>query len=241
MREGKKTLIFVSILAFIYFAGLIGFMIFIMSMTENDGSNETFLKMFLVLTAFIVVGNASLTLVLRFSAYRPIQTDDSRYSFYASRLEKCGFLASYDWNGASTDIVIPDEINGYKVTSLGGGTNKRPQKFHIKISPQSLGCDKLVDETEYEKKHNESDEYSLLTFNIKIGKNLTRLGNIMSSYKNAFLVREREMSDGKKEYDFVYKIVYRFEVDEANEGLYSKDGRLYNKKNDNPIMEFNYE
>ena len=238
MREGKKTLIFISILSFIYFAVLIGFMIFLMNMTKSDTSSETFLKMFIGLGVFVVVANISLTYLLRFSSYRPIQTDDSRYSFNASKLEKCAFLASYIWNGGGTDIVIPDEVNGYKVTSLGGGANRKVQKFHIKISPQSLGCDKLVDETEYIKKHNESDEYSLLTFNIKIGKNLTRLGDIMPSYKNAFLVKE--MGD-KKEYNFVYKIVYRFEVDEANECLFSKDGRLYNKKNGNPIMEFNYE
>ena len=191
--------------------------------------------------AIIIGGNILFTKFFR-AGYDAVKSDDSRYSFFVNKRDGTAFLAYYNWVGASTDLYIPDEVDGCKVIALGGkDRNEKKHEFHIKISPEALGCDKVVYEEEFIKKHKANDEYEKLVFNVKIARNLFKFGNVAPSCKNAYLIKEKRNENGKKEYDFVYKIVYCFTVDASNEHIYSKNGRLYSKEKNIPINVFSYE
>lgn len=238
-KPKKLPYVFLILAFYLLFTGI--FTAFAMLVTKGyipSKHMQTFLFLFAIL---IIVGNILYSRFVR-AGYAPVPSDDTRYSFYANKREGTAFLAYYNHQGSGTDIFIPDEIDGCRVIALGGrDRGKKEHLFHIKISPQSLGCDKLVDEAEYIKKHRQDDRYETLTFNVKVGKNLYRFANVGPQCKNAYLVKEARDEKGKKQYDFAYKIAFNFTVDEANERIYSKNGRLYAKEKNIPIMVFNYE
>ena len=146
------------------------------------------------------------------------------------------FAAEYYWNGdtseAALTITIPDEFKGTEVTALGGyiGTGVL-SPFRIVPSTQSAEFNdeehaefvslSSVDETVCEQR--------TLKFTLNIGKNISKINNIVSGSRIA--VRE---ADGSI---VIYTIDFCFECSPDNTVFYSRDGILYSRSDDRPAAE----
>ena len=99
------------------------------------------------------------------------KTVDNVYYVFNSKNKTC-FAAEYQWDGKSTHIVIQDEVDGYKVTQLGGYCGRGVP------TPFGIDCEKsIVNETSsgsanllWESELPETAVVHYINFDIKIGK-----------------------------------------------------------------------
>lgn len=127
---------------------------------------------------------------------------------YYSKVTKDCTAGLYEWDGNTENmtVIIPDEFEGIKISNLGGKSNgSAPALFHISL-PENAKI---------------GEEYN---FTVKLGKNI--------DYAGHFLYTE-EYTDYKG--NLVCKINYYYEVSEDNKWIYSKDGKIYDKKTDELI------
>ena len=75
------------------------------------------------------------------------ETEENGVMYHLSRSGKEAFASEYTWDvhGDETEIIIPDEVNGAKVTQLGGyfGTGV-PSPFCVLPSESGFRCDALL-------------------------------------------------------------------------------------------------
>ena len=146
------------------------------------------------------------------------------------------FAAEYYWNGDTSEealtITIPDEFNSAKVTALGGyiGTGVLSPFRIVPSTDNKRFADEehaefvslnSVDETVCEQR--------TLTFTLNIGKNISKISNIVSGSRIA--VREADGSTA------IYTIDFCFECSPDNTVFYSRDGILYSRSDDRPAAE----
>jgi len=127
---------------------------------------------------------------------------------YYSKITKDCTAGLYEWDGNTENmtVIVPDEFEGIKISNLGGKSiGSSPALFHISL-PEDIEI---------------RDEYN---FTIKLGKNI--------NYAEHFLYTD-EYTDYKG--ILLCKINYYYEVSEANKWIYSKDGKIYDKKTDELI------
>lgn len=164
------------------------------------------------------------------TGFKLIRTDDFDIGY--NKYNKKSFIAACYWSGGEKVIEIPDEYNGSKITALGGYYGRGvPCPFRIVL--QNYDFDWVGSNSDEE----DDDECETLVFTVKIGKNITKLQYV--SGKDFYGIHTE--SDDVLLSDALYKVVYYFEVDEENNYLYSVDGRLYYKQNNQLIDEFFYE
>lgn len=104
--------------------------------------------------------------------YNNGKTVDNVYYVF-NKFHKTCFAAGYQWDGKSTDIVIQDEVDGYKVTELGGYTGRGvPTAFAIYYQNNFFNetSDKSDADIIYESELPETAVVHYKNFNIKIGK-----------------------------------------------------------------------
>ena len=100
------------------------------------------------------------------------KTVDNVYYVF-NKFNKTCFAAQYQWDGKSTDIVIQDEVDGHKVTELGGYTGRGvPTPFAIYYQNNIFNETSAESDTfvMYESKLPETVVVHYKNFNIKIGK-----------------------------------------------------------------------
>ncbi len=140
------------------------------------------------------------------------------------------YISSYNWDGETMEITIPNEINGKPVTALGGDSdyfyinNSKLEEYpyytppaeYTNIKDKILSCDEIV--------------YYDITLNL--GSNLKSL-----NFSGTPFAYELHVVDGKN-----VAYVYRFYVncDEANVYHFSKDGIIYDSVSEQPIKKFCY-
>ena len=132
-------------------------------------------------------------------------TKVNNLNVYYSKLTNSGTAGHYEWDGNTENmtVIIPDEVEGEKIDSLGGAVGRgAPVLFHI-IMPENVKFD---------------EEYN---FTVKLGKNI--------KYAHNFLYSD-EYTDYRV--NVLYKVNYYYECSEDNKRIYSKDGKLYDKKTD---------
>ena len=138
--------------------------------------------------------------------------------YYFNSKEKTCFAAGYIWDGKSTDIVIQDEVDGYKVTELGGYVGRgypTPFCIHYKYYNDNDGPFNLLWESDVP----ETAVVHYVNFNIKIGKYVNCLQNIDFS--------DYYMMD-KNNY---FKPLVTFSVSpENNDFSVDKSGKIFNVK-----------
>lgn len=152
---------------------------------------------------------------------------------------KKAFIGCCTWDGDRDNMVftVPDEYNGIKITMLGGYIGRGyPCPFTVSPKLDKAGGERTFSTDSA----GDDDEYETLVFTVRFGVNISEL--VYVSGENYI---GKDISDSATELgyrsDIMYKIVYRFEVDENNTAFYSKDGKLYNKIDDSLIDEFLYE
>ena len=100
------------------------------------------------------------------------KTVDNVYYVF-NKFNKTCFAAQYQWDGKSTDIVIQDEVDGHKVTELGGYTGRGvPTPFAIYYQNNIFNETSAESDTfvMYESELPETVVVHYKNFNIKIGK-----------------------------------------------------------------------
>ena len=147
---------------------------------------------------------------------------------------KKAFAAAYVWDGSEEGrrIRIPDIVEGCTVFKLGGYFGRGlPMPFYVAMP---------VDQTE-PAPTNESGEPTGETkaerteevlFTLVFGPYLEEIANVRESWD--FIVDE---ADGTR---VTYHPVFAFEVDEKNPIFYAKDGKLYLKRGDALVTDFEY-
>lgn len=144
-------------------------------------------------------------------------------TYYPSSVSKVCFVGTYSWDGTqdTTTIDIPDKVDGYRVTKLGGYTGRGvPTPFYIDFS--SIGS------YYYEDIPNNA-EIITYHFTLNIGKNLNEIQRV-------FIDEYLKINDS----DRYAKIVFTVNCNKDNKHFYSLDGKLYNRKDNTLITEFNY-
>lgn len=149
--------------------------------------------------------------------------------YYFNSKNKTCFAAEYLWDGKSTDIVIQDEVDGYKVTELGGYVGRGyPTPFCIdyKYYNDNDGPVNLLWESDVP----ETAVVHYVNFNIKIGKYVNCLQN--TNFSDYYMM-------DKNNY---FKPLVTFSVSpENNDFSVDKMGRIFNvKKGSNNIHDFDY-
>lgn len=188
-------------------------------------------KKILLVIIFIMV-MAIFTLICCSLNYEEVyETDDGWLIAHNKLTGKC-FVGECEWNGdrRSMEMTVPDEHRGVPVTQLGGYTGgpgrKGPLDFCVFLNDKFL---KEKDEWSIMEDDGAltDNEYETLTFTIHIGENLQSIERILGPYY--YLKGE----------DIVYRIDYYFIVSKKNETFYSKDGNLYYKEDDTPVLPVN--
>lgn len=137
------------------------------------------------------------------------------------------------------EITVPDEYDGKKVTRLGGYFGGGvPTPFVISVA------ELYINDVSYGKyggayhgdieKFNITDEYTVeeLPFVLNIGKNIKIIKNVEMEIYYPHLNEDGTVT-------FYHPVVY-INCSEENRHFYSEDGRLYDKKTDELITDFDY-
>lgn len=131
--------------------------------------------------------------------------EDGDFRIYYHKWSGNVLVGDYRWDGDenNTTVTIPDEADGKKINSLGGFIGRgSPLLFYVNL-------------TDSVKK---SGEYN---FTVKLGENIKHVYRFL--YTDEFTDINGELK---------YKVNYYYEVSEDNKWIYSKDGKLYDKKTD---------
>ncbi len=158
---------------------------------------------------------------LEFSNKHYVEKDGANY--YTSLTRDICFVGTVILPEGATEFVIPDEVDGNRVISLGGlcGANGTPEPFALcpsgtgdtfPVSAEDIPSGAVVTEQ---------------TVVLKIGKYVESINAFPTGY---FKVTDR---------DEYIRLAVRVECDSENEYFYSEDGRLYGKDG-NEITYFDY-
>lgn len=146
-------------------------------------------------------------------------------TYYQSSVQKKCFVSTYKWDGTESTMTvdIPNEVDGYRVTQLGGYIGRGvPMSFYIDFS-----------DLNYESSSSLPDnvQLSVLEFTINIGKNIKRINRIADNGNMYYYSPDTET---------YYQVAYTVNCSEENKYFYSKNGKLYNKKDDTLVNKFYY-
>ena len=145
-------------------------------------------------------------------------TQVEQQSYGVNTLTKKGFASTYHWSTTATEaeIVIPDAVNGYTITELGGYDGKEVSPFTVELSlyGDATLADAVPEDAQIEQYH----------LTLHIGKKIKAVNSVtMFSYYKL------------SEQQFV-QILVSIECDEENPYFYSQDGKLYQRA-DNTLVE----
>lgn len=155
---------------------------------------------------------------------KSLEEGDFRYEMSSIRKECFVFYNGWDGDEDNMTINIADEVNGYKVVTLGGyiGTGY-PMEFHIDIpdiqAATDCWCSDLPEDAEVITYH----------FTVNLGKNIRKI-----------------YSWGLDEYCRVAdtnqyrQVLLTVNCTEENKYFYSIDGKLYNKSDDTLVEGISY-
>ncbi|MBE7064772.1 MAG: hypothetical protein E7384_03035 [Ruminococcaceae bacterium] len=173
--------------------------------------------------------------------------------FYSESVEKdnfyiainktanCCFVGAYECTEyvENLEITIPDEYNNMPVKRIGGyfGTGV-PSPFRISLEELYMNA---PEGSEYHgfysgniSRFEIKDDYHIeeLVFNLNIGKNIEVIHFVISDEYFPHI-----NDDGSVTF---YHPVVNINCSEENDCFYSKDGKLYDRKTDELITEFDY-
>lgn len=177
----------------------------------------------IVIAAYIVTWLTVVSLAALFqSGGDPLLFGDLELSTHS--LSKTCYANTYHWP-VKTDYVeldIPDTVDGYRVTKLGGQNSfvgpTSPFMISMPLAKNNLGTNILPEDAQVERYH----------MVINIGKNLKEI---------KYLVMREYFDMGENQF---VQILVTVNCDEENRHFYSKDGKLYNRSDDSLVGGFFY-
>ncbi len=131
--------------------------------------------------------------------------EDGAFRIYYHKWSGNVLVGDYCWDGDENNmtVTIPDEADGKKINSLGGFIGRgAPLLFRINL-PDSI---------------EKNGEYN---FTVKLGENIKQV------YRFLYIDEFTDING-----ESICVINYYYEVSENNKWIYSKDGKLYDKKTD---------
>lgn len=137
-------------------------------------------------------------------------------------------------------ITIPDDYEGIPVTRIGGTFGRGvPTQFCIDIfdlyvnAPRNSKYYKIFHESMINPDHIEEDyQVEELRFVLNIGKNITQIYDVGMNWYYPHINDDGSIT-------FYHSVVYVICSDE-NQYFYSENGKLYDKKTDELIADFEY-
>ena len=197
-----------------------------------------------------------------------IAPEDSIVSIYCSKFMCTAFAGEFEYDpaaGAPTEIVVPDEYNGYAVEQLGGyyGTGV-PVSFRACFPFYYDICNYIPDigmichrerSPEVEPLRTAVSEADVRTviFYVSIGKNISsiEMGDNILYYMDSDYAQYPEPFEGAQaactlyasrdtEAPVYYLPLYYFDCDENNLTYYSEDGRLYLRADNSLVKAYDY-
>ncbi len=160
-------------------------------------------------------------LAIYFSSWEDAEINN--LNIYYNKVSKMCIAGRLEWDGNTENMTftVPDEYQGIKINSLGGSVGKgAPVLFSVTV-PESLHPE-VVSRTESEACVGAVNKDTITyTFTVKLGKNIRNFE--MFTYKEYFMDENDNV---------IYIVETKYECSEDNEYAYSKDGELYNKRND---------
>lgn len=152
----------------------------------------------------------------------------------------CCFVGNYEYDGEESNkvITVPDEYNGIPITQIGGyyGTGV-PTPFQISLCVY-MNTD---EDSKYHgiwggdiEDYNLEEEYTIVDvpFVLNIGKNIKSVKYVSMDEYYPYINEDESIT-------FFHPVV-EINCSEENEYFYSKEGRLYSKKDDKLISDFAY-
>lgn len=160
--------------------------------------------------------------------------------YFPNYLSGRAFVSGFAWDGAAEDISVslPDTVQlsrssrVLRVTGLGGTTSGHVLRVFAPMPQPGSGCGMSVfsDSLELEtlcRRHPDAVVQDL-TVDLRLGPGISQLAEIPAS-----LVCFQD-ADGT---DTIWRIRYRVDCDPGNETFYSKEGRLYSRADDAPVVQ----
>ncbi len=169
----------------------------------------------LIIVAFFIGG-----LIVVMTSWE-VDTTENGIEVYYNKITRSCFVGSYSWDGntENTIIVVPDEYENYKISSLGGVHGRGvPVNFSV-VMP-----DEILEDVYSVSDESENIEAVTYTFTVIIGKNMNNSTNF--DYEDYYYNEDGSVR-------FIVKMNYDCSPD--NKWIYSQDGKLYDKKTNEMI------
>lgn len=141
--------------------------------------------------------------------------------YYVNKVSRQAYAGSYLWDGDPDHmtIVIPEQVRGVPVTSLGGYTGSGAPVFFGVTLPDAYRSTLAPQEgTAYDEE---------LVFTVAVGKNLRQLAAVDMGYDTT-AVRPGAVVQ--------YHISYVYRCDEENPVFYAQNGQLYRRSDHQPAF-----
>lgn len=173
------------------------------------------------------------------SLYSPME-ETAGFAVSVNKTANCCFVGAYTCADPheNREITIPDAYDGRPVTKLGGYYGRgvsAPFSISLEVCMNAPKGDKYAsafygDIGEFQI----SDDYTVedIVFDLYIGKNIKEIDNVETDVYYPHI-----NADGSITF---YHPVVRVKCAEENRHFYSEDGKLYNKKTNEPVAAFAY-
>lgn len=153
--------------------------------------------------------------------YEPL-VNNEEIELYGNALTKRAFVGRCAWDGTDgAEIVIPDEMNGYRITAIGGFYGRgvptpfcvtAPKEWNTRFDSFIFGGKAPEEETEYP-----NAEVTDCTITLVLGKYLKEINGVaLGSYVSA---------DGQQ----ALRLRWYVTCDEENKVFYAENGHLYRR------------
>lgn len=168
-------------------------------------------------------------------------TVEDGFSIAVNKTADCCFVGEYEcpYYTQNLEITVPDDYEGIPITQLGGYQGRGvPSPFSISVAdiymnaPKGSNFEGVYSGNLYE--YNISEEYTVtdLPFVLNLGKNIETIKYVVSDEYYPHL-----NDDGSVTF---YHPVVSINCSADNKNFYSENGKLYNKKTNELISEFDY-
>lgn len=197
-------------------------------------------KMLLMISLILVAILCSACDVSGVALFYSETVQDAGFTYAINKNANCCFVSDYVCTeyADNMEITIPDEYDGIPITRMGGyfGVGA-PMPFHIDIAEVYMNA---PEGSEHATVYNHLAGYIIkepytivdLPFVLNIGKNISNIDNVDMDVYYPHINEDGTI--------ILYHPVVEIVCSKENKNFYSKDGKLYDKKTDELIDDFEY-